>query len=228
MKLFLCGGGSGKQINFALNKFSKLIDKNKPILYIPLAMNDDDYDNCESWFSSEINFLNTNKYEMVKSSYELSQKNFNDYSSLFIGGGNTYKLLKDLKDNNNFKKIKEYLDNGGIVFGGSAGAIIFGKDIDICLNDDGNIVNLNNTSGFNCLNDYSILCHFNNSNFKKNKKYLTNYSKNYKTIYLPEEDVIIISDDKLEFIGKKKYIIFKDGTYFYHNFANIKKDIKDE
>ena len=28
MKLFLCGGGSGKQINFALNKFSKLIDKN--------------------------------------------------------------------------------------------------------------------------------------------------------------------------------------------------------
>ena len=57
MKLFLCGGGSGKQINFALNKFSKLIDKNKPILYIPLAMNDDDYDNCESWFSSEINFL---------------------------------------------------------------------------------------------------------------------------------------------------------------------------
>jgi len=225
MKLYLCGGGSGKQIEFALNNFSKSLDKSKPILYIPLAMNEDTYDSCELWFSHEISFFKTNKYEMVKSGNELSCKNFNDYSALFIGGGNTYKLLKELKNYNIFNKIKDYLDNGGIIFGGSAGAIIFGKDIDCCLNDDGNIVNLNDTRGFNYLNDYSILCHLNNSNLRKNRKHLINYSKKYKTLYLPEEDVIIISDDKLEFIGSKKYIVFKDGTYFYHNFSNIKKDI---
>ena len=228
MRLYLCGGGSGKQIEFALNNFSKSLDKNKPILYIPLAMNEDSYDSCESWFSCEINFFKVKKYEIVKSSYELSCKNFSDYSALFIGGGNTYKLLKDLKDNNNFNKIRDYLDNGGIIFGGSAGAIIFGKSIDSCLNDDGNIVNLNNTSGFNYLNDYSIICHLNNSNLKKNKKYLINFSKKNKVIYLPEEDVIVISDDKLEFIGSKKYIVFKDGDFLQHNFANIKKDIKYE
>ena len=38
MKLFLCGGGSNKQIVFALRKFNSVLKKDKPILYIPLAM----------------------------------------------------------------------------------------------------------------------------------------------------------------------------------------------
>jgi len=48
-----------------------------------------------------------------------------DYSFLFIGGGNTFKLLYDLKSSGAFVNIQGYLNNGGVVFGGSAGAIIF-------------------------------------------------------------------------------------------------------
>lgn len=228
MKLFLCGGGSGNQIRFALNKFSSILDKSKPILYIPLAMPKEKYDSCKVWFKDEIKLMGITEFEMVESSYQLLKKDFSKYCALFIGGGNTFKLLKELKENNIFIKIKEYLDNDGIVFGGSAGAIIFGKDINSCLNEDGNMVDLKDTFGFNYLNSYSLLCHLNNTNFTRNKKYLTNYSKTNKTIYLPEEDVIVISDDKIEFIGSKKYIVFKDGIYVYHNFANIKRDINNE
>lgn len=227
MKLFLCGGGSGKQIMTALNKFSSLLDKNKPILYIPLAFKNNNYDSCSRWFEEEIKFIGLNHFEMVRSSEELSKKDFNNYCALFIGGGNTYKLLKELKENSNFEKINEYLKNNGIIFGGSAGAIIFGKDINSCLIEDQNIVNLNDCTGFNYLNNYSILCHLNNANFKKNKGYLTNYSVKNKTIYLPEDDVIIVTNKKVEFVGKNKYIIFKDGQYTYHNFANIKKDMSN-
>ena len=225
MNLFLCGGGSGKQIIFALNKFSSLLDKTKPILYIPLALDNNKYDSCSKWFKEEIKIMGLNNFEMVKSSKELSQKDFDKYCALFIGGGNTYKLLKELKNNSNFEKIDKYLKNNGIVFGGSAGAIIFGKDINSCLIDDRNIVNLDNCKGFNYLNNYSLLCHLNNSNFKKNSKYLIEYSIKNKTIYLPEEDVIIVTNKKIEFIGQNKYVIFKNGKYTYHNFANIKKDI---
>lgn len=227
MKLFLCGGGSGKQIIFALNKFSSLLDKSKPILYIPLAFENNDYESCSKWFEEEIKFMGVNSFEMVRSSKELSQKDFNKYSALFIGGGNTYKLLKELKSNSNFEKINKYLKNNGIIFGGSAGAIIFGKDINSCLIDDGNIVDLEDCSGFNYLNNFSILCHFNKSNFKRNKKYLMNYSNKYKTLYLPEEDVILITDKKIEFIGQNKYVVFNNGKYSYHNFANIKNDINN-
>lgn len=225
MKLFLCGGGSGEQIKNALNKFSSTIDKSKPILYIPLAMNSNKYDSCKDWFSKEIKYMGLSSFDMVTSSEELSKKDFDNYCALFIGGGNTYKLLKEIKNNNNYEKIIQYLLKDGIVFGGSAGAIIFGKNIDTCINDDKNIVNLTDFNGFNYLNDYSILCHLNNQNFKRNRKSLIDFSMNNKVIYMPEEDVIIISNGKVEFIGNKKYVVFKNGNYSYHTFANIKKDI---
>lgn len=40
------------------------------------------------------------------------------YSAIFIGGGNTYKLLRDLKTSGCFGKIKAYIENDGIVFEG--------------------------------------------------------------------------------------------------------------
>lgn len=48
MKLFLCGGESGEQIKYALNNYASPIDKSKPILYIPLAMEKEKYDSCKS------------------------------------------------------------------------------------------------------------------------------------------------------------------------------------
>lgn len=228
MKLFLCGGGSGKQILNALYKFSNTLNKEKPILYIPLAMENERYNSCYDWFKNEIKIMNLSNFEMVRSSYELSQKKLEDYSALFIGGGNTYKLLNELKQNNNYNKIKEYLKNDGIIFGGSAGAIIFGKDIDSCLLDDKNNIDLKDTKGFNYLNDYSILCHLKNKNFNKNLKYLQEYSKNNKLIYLPEDVVIFINNKKISIIGTSKYVIFKDGKYEFHNYANFKKDTNIE
>lgn len=162
---------------------------------------------------------------MIRSSLELSRKNFFDYSLVFIGGGNTYKLLRELHNNSNCEKIVEYLKKGGIVFGASAGAIIFGKDINSCLLEDKNLTNYQNFNGLNFLNDYSILCHLNKKNFKKNQKYLIDYSKKHKTIYLPEEDVIYITDNEIKLLGNKKYIIFSCGKSFVHNFANFKNDM---
>ena len=223
MKLYLSGGGSGKQNHFAYINFFRIIDKSKPILYIPLAMESTMYKSCYNWFKNEINSYNFDKFEMVKSSLELSKLDLNNYSALFIGGGNTYKLLSELKENNNINKIKKYLLNGGIVYGGSAGAIIFGKDIDGCkLMDEKNDVN---TEGLNFINNYSLLCHFNNNNLKLNKKYLTTYSIKNKLLFLPEEDVLVINDNSIKIIGSHKYAIFDNQKMAIHSPSNFKKDI---
>ena len=46
------------------------------------------------------------------------------------------------------KELRKYINNDGIIYGGSAGAIIFGYDIDSCLSMDANDVNLEDTKGF--------------------------------------------------------------------------------
>ena len=57
MKLFLCGGGSNTQIIFALKKFKSVLKKDRPILYIPLAMKKENYKSCKKWFSKEIKYI---------------------------------------------------------------------------------------------------------------------------------------------------------------------------
>ena len=92
------------------------------------SMNFEDYGKAYKWFSKEILYFGLSEFEMVNSSKELSDKNFSDYSFIFIGGGNTYKLLNELYANDNLEKLVNYLNNNGIIFAGSAGTSIFGKD----------------------------------------------------------------------------------------------------
>mgnify|MGYP002615436737 CR=1 FL=1 len=54
---------------------------------------------------------------------------------IFLCGGNTYRLLAGLKASGCFEKIADYIRHDGVVFGGSAGAILFGADIDSCACD---------------------------------------------------------------------------------------------
>ena len=159
---------------------------------------------------------------MVRTFEELYSKNYNDYSALYIGGGNTYKLLKGLKESKSFDKIKEYLNNDGIVLGSSAGSVIFSKDIEVIKPMDPNEVNLKDTKGFNILNNISIFPHY--INYKKryteeeNKllienytNHLLEYSKKEQVIAIPEEDAIYIEDNNIEIIGTRNYYIFDKG-----------------
>lgn len=215
MKIFLNGGGDGSKIYESYKRFGEIISHEKPLLYIPFAMKEDKYDDCYKWIKTELSIININNIYMVRSSKELSLLNLNDYSSIFIGGGNTFKLLKELKKNNNFEKIKEYINNNGIIYGGSAGSIIFGKDLLSCKFDDTNDVNLTDIDGFNVLNGVSILCHYTNRDKKKtkdSKDYLLQLSYTNKVLALPEEDTIYINDNNMEIIGDKPYYVFNEGN----------------
>ena len=46
MRLFLSGGGAGKQNELALQRLNEIIEHDKKVLYIPLAMKPEKYDKC--------------------------------------------------------------------------------------------------------------------------------------------------------------------------------------
>lgn len=158
---------------------------------------------------------------MVRSFEELEEKNLDDYSLIYIGGGNTYKLLNGLKKTKTYDKLKKYLLNDGVVYGSSAGSVIFGKSIDIIGIMDKNEINLTDTKGFNCLNNISIFVHYTNyksrlseeENKNLTEKYtnfITEYtSDNEKVIAIPEEDTIFFDGKNIKVIGKSPYYIFE-------------------
>ncbi|MEE0780040.1 MAG: Type 1 glutamine amidotransferase-like domain-containing protein [Sellimonas sp.] len=160
---------------------------------------------------------------MVKSAEELDGTNVENYSAIFIGGGNTYKLLNDLKASGSFEKIKAYIEQDGIVFGGSAGAIIFGYDIESCAAMDQNKVGLKDTKGFDVLSGYSVFAHYTNGssrlteqeNRERTERYtekLLRYSQEHgPVIAMPEEDTLFLNGDHLEMIGSRPYYCFEGG-----------------
>lgn len=224
MKLILNGGGIGQQVADARKLLNDLIDNNKKVLYIPFAWPDSTYNGCLEFMTDELSDIDKQGIEMVKSPDELMDKDFNEYACLYIGGGNTYKLLNDLKISGAFNKIQKYLlEDDGIVYGGSAGAIIFGKDLDSCNTDDENEVGLIDNTGFNMVNGYSILCHYTSREEERtelSRKYLIELSKQKPIYAIPEEDTIYIDNENITFIGSRPYHEFVDGVEYLREIIN--------
>ena len=214
MKVFICGGGAGKQTARALRRLNEVIRHDLPCLYIPLAMEEDRYDGCLEWITGELAGVDIPGIEMVRSAEELARKRLADYSFLFIGGGNTFRLLSEIKRAGMFGAIRTYLREGGVAFGGSAGAIIFGEDLESCALDDSNEAGLKDTGGFDVLGGVSFLCHFTNrtpEHDRRSEAYLLEISDRRKTYALPEEDTLFLNGTELEEIVDRPYYIFENG-----------------
>lgn len=221
MRLLLNGGGIGIAAESARKKLNEIIDHNKKILYIPLAWPDSSFQGCLEFMSTELSDVDAAGIEMVASADEIVDLTLTEYACIYIGGGNTYKLLAEIKASGAFDKIKDYLANhDGIVYGGSAGAIIFGYDLDSCNTDDENDVGLADHTGFNLINGYSLLCHYTSRDKERtelSKRYLIELSKEKPIYAIPEEDTIFVNDGNIEFIGTKPYYEFIDGNVIEHS-----------
>lgn len=80
---------------------------------------------------------------------------------------------------------------------------------------DKNDVGLKDTKGFNIIKDYSLLCHLNHNdgikfNRNKNSDYLLDFSKENKTIFLPDDDTIFVTDNEIKIIGNSDYEVYKN------------------
>ncbi len=215
MKVFICGGGSGEKTVRAVRRLNEVIRHDLPCLYIPLAMEEGQYDSCYKWITGELSRVDIPDIEMIRSAEELARKHLADYSFIFIGGGNTFRLLSKIKRVHMFEPIREYLLSGGVAFGGSAGAIIFGEDLESCALDDDNEVGLTDTQGYDVLKGVSFLCHFTNrfpEQDRLSEDYLLKISNHRKTYALPEEDTLFLNETQLEEIIDKPYYVFENGT----------------
>lgn len=232
MRAFLNGGGDGPHAAEAYRRFGEKLDKSKPLLYVPLAMEPSQYPDCLTWVTGELASLHV-EIRMVTSGEELAGLVFTDFCGIFIGGGNTYRLLHTLKASGSLEKIREYLQSGGVVFGGSAGAIVLGENIDTCKYADENAVGLKDTRVLDVLGGVSLLCHYTNEGeeiTRKHTEHLLALSREGRRILaLPEENTIILESDACEMVGTRPYYYFVDGARrCIHPEENITKILAGE
>ncbi|MEK6874434.1 MAG: Type 1 glutamine amidotransferase-like domain-containing protein [Nanoarchaeota archaeon] len=152
--IFLSGGGNEIQ-SVELDKAFYDSLMNKKILYIPLARSNDKYLSCKEWFTKIFAGFGQVTIRMVTTFEELTDLDFEIFDGIYMGGGNTYRLIHGLRQYGIVEKIRRYT---GRIYGGSAGAIVLGKVIKTAELTDEN-PGLPDVAGLSKLQDLSIACH---------------------------------------------------------------------
>lgn len=212
MKLFL-GGGGGKEDSIELDKkFVASLDLSKPLLYIPIAINTEKhpYSGCLEWLLDVFGPLGVKDITMwTEDDLKVKQeKDFEQFGGVYIGGGNTFKLLKELKEFGTFEILKKLAQKDIPIYGGSAGAIIFAKTIIPALSADENSVELTDFSAFNLVKNYDMWCHYSESLDPTIKSYMDKYSLK-KIIAIPENAGLYVIDNNIEIVGPANVEVFE-------------------
>lgn len=216
MQLYLSGGGGPTQ-SFKLDQqFSNALSPPKKILYIPIAMDKikHPYPECFEWLCKSLNPHGITQIEMwteeeLRKKTEPELKNF---SGVYIGGGNTYYLLQELKESGFSQKLHYFLKKNIPIYGGSAGAIIFGTNIITC--GDENAVQLKDLNGLDQVNGYAIFCHYDPKS-KSDCIQIMKENNLTKAIALPEGTGIIVNNSIITVVGDKPATVFDQDVKEY-------------
>lgn len=195
LKIFLSGGGNEKQTVKLDNVFRSYLKKDKPLLYIPHAANLNKFKRYYSWVSGVFKNL---KIELIRDLSKIKLEHlFSNFSGIYIGGGSTYKLKEIFIKTNFWDVLYSYALDGNPVYGGSAGALILGKNISAC-DGDRSKADIEEYSGLSLVKDYSMTCHFNGA------LDLAKYKDINKLIVLPEETGLFYDGTSFKAYGTKK------------------------
>ena len=127
MNIYLTSYGVDTRYKDYMNSYEYIIRvlKNKNVAIIPNA----------KLVSEDRTNSNVAKKEFTKNGItakiiDLDKQNLNieKYDALYFSGGEPKNLMDSIIKTNNYEIIKKFIDNGGIIIGQSAGAMIFNKN----------------------------------------------------------------------------------------------------
>ncbi|HUT22130.1 MAG TPA: Type 1 glutamine amidotransferase-like domain-containing protein [Candidatus Bipolaricaulota bacterium] len=206
-RIYLSGGGNEKQ-SFLLDKFFfSTLPVNGRFLYVPIALRDSKiYLTVRLWMNSVIKLHERDdiQFEVIDDPSKYKFNYLINFNGIYIGGGNTWDLMDELKNSGFADALIKYYKSGGQVYGGSAGAIILGKRIDT--QDDKNKIGLQDNAGLNLLHDFSVACHFKNNQNNRFKSWAMN--NNLPIVCLSEGAGMIIENNVASCIGERFCTIY--------------------
>lgn len=217
MNLILAGGGNSTE-SAPIDKLLVDVIRNnskekREVLYIPIAMpkKDHSFGECWDWFTNCFSKYKLNKIDMWT---YLEGRRYGElcrYRAVYIGGGITFNLLHEIKRTGFDYLLKRFLADGGIIYGGSAGAILLGNNITTAYfgrYPDTNRIGLRDLIGLNLLRGASVVCHYT----PKNDKKILNFVKKNGTnvVALIESNGLNVTKREIRVLGSGDAILFTD------------------
>jgi peptidase E len=212
MKLILAGGGEPHQ-SLEVDLFFHRFLSQKKILFLPDAVAPEMWTIAEAlnWLKSQTVFddCQIDVWEQL----DMSIADILLYDAIYIMGGNTFKLLKVINDNNLPTIFREFLGQEKIIYGISAGAIVMGNSIETAETGpekDENYLGLTDLSALSYLPNYLIATHY----LVESDPELIELSLrlNKKVIGIPETSGLYVDNTECQVIGKDAICIFSEGA----------------
>jgi dipeptidase E len=156
--LFLAGGGGPADSRELDQLFVKTLGVAGGIAYVPVAMESPRYPDSLSWMESVFLPLGVRRIVMWTSLEHKTVEDLQDAGGLYIGGGDTVKLLREVCSSGFAEVLHAFVEQGGPVYGGSAGAILLGCSIKTA--PEARSLEFESARGLDLLHGYSVVCHY--------------------------------------------------------------------
>lgn len=193
MKLFLTSKAfENESISCKLKGNIGLSIENSKVLFIPTALGDEFSPN--KYFDELINFGFKSENIII-----FNHKKAREYIDLkidilYISGGNTFTLLKTIKECGFINEIKKYLEIGVLGICRSAGTHLMTKNVEHILNFDENKVCLEDFDAMGIF-DGIVFCHYTE---EREEFYNKAVEENKYNVYkITDEEVIIIDNESI-------------------------------
>lgn len=112
-----------------------------------------------NWMSAALNAMGHRTIQAWETP-EASSGALDHVDVVAIPGGNTFLLLHELRSSGLIDTLRDHIDAGGAVYGGSAGAVLAGRDIGIASIADTNDTKLESFRALDYLNGLDVLPHY--------------------------------------------------------------------
>jgi dipeptidase E len=206
-KLLLGGGGEAEDEYLLLKKLAGWVGTVGKLLFWPVAFQDIRmHETGLQWLKETFKPLNVRDITMWSHLADHNRAELDAYTAVFIGGGNTYWLLHQLIQSGFDEYLTGYVEAGGIVYGGSAGAVILGRDIDTVSHLDPNEINLTDTKGLDLAAGHSVWVHYKQQDDPQIRRYLQ--KQKHAVIAISERSGVLIEAGGMESLGYEPAYIF--------------------
>lgn len=190
------GGGEAEDERRVLDLFGSWVGDGR-LLYVPIAMAPP-YEACLEWVTAALDSSGIANIAMATSSEQVVSE-LPRSDAVFIGGGNTYSLLHALRANEADRLLRRTAEGGCPVYGGSAGAILLGRDIDTSKHADPNDVGLTDTSGLDLALGYAVWCHHVRGDDSRIRDFVA--ATSHEVIAIPERGGLARIGDTISVVG---------------------------